>query len=581
MINTVPNQGAKATDEYILKGGIEEVYEPHFTYHGFRYVEVTGFPGTPILESIEGCVVHSAVEPTGGFVCSNPLINKIHQNILWGQVSNLMSVPTDCPQRDERMGWMGDAQLTAEEVILNFDMAGFYTKWTLDMKQAQKEDGSLPDVVPPCLSLYPADPAWGTACVIVPWYLYLYYEDKRILEEHYSVIKKWVDFLTSQAKNYILFYDKFGDWCAPSVNKRSGKTTDTPCEVTSTCYYYHDALTLFKIARILGKSEDAEKYSKLAKRIRNAFNREFLEEDRYSGKEYSELYKTVEPLIPPTVPEGKEDEIKKRAAAVGVLSSQTTNLLPLFLDMVPEDKRETVLRNLIDDVAVTHSYHLNAGIVGTRYLFDVLTRYDYADLAYELVTQTTYPSWGYMIKEGATTLWERWEYLVNDEANLNSHNHIMFGSVDTFFYKVLAGIRMDPSYPGFKQIIIKARPVGDLKYASASLKTIRGIVSSGWSRNNDSLNLQVSLPCNTKAKVSIPKLKLKGVTVRESGKVIWQNQASVEQVAGITGGEEGKYFITFEIESGSYSFEPIFGNSRFCFLKKDLIKNKNKMIKFD
>jgi len=308
MINTVPNREAKATDTYILKGEGKEIYEPRFTYHGFRYVEVTGFPDTPTLESIEGRVVHSAVEPVGGFISSNPLINHIHKNVLWGQLSNLMSIPTDCPQRNERMGWMGDAQLTAEEAIYNFDMAGFYTKWINDIKEAQKEDGSVPDVVPPYWSNYPADPAWGTACVIIPWYLYQYYGDKRILEENYSLIKKWVEFLSTKTEDYIVSYFKYGDWCPPA----HVKPVDTPGELTSTWYYYHDTLILSKIADILGKSTDTEKYSRLADRIKEAFNKKFLKNDRYAS------------------------------------GSQTSNILPLFLDMVPEDKKEAVLKSLVD-----------------------------------------------------------------------------------------------------------------------------------------------------------------------------------------------------------------------------------------
>lgn len=549
MINTVPNREAKTTDTYILKGEGEELYEPRFTYHGFRYVEVTGFPGTPTLESLEGRVVHSAVEPVGSFACSNSLINRIHQNVLWGQLSNLMSVPTDCPQRDERMGWMGDAQLTVEEAIYNFDMAGFYTKWSFDIKEAQKDDGSVPDVVPPYWSFYPADPAWGTACVVIPWYLYLYYEDKRILEENYCGIKKWVDFLHSQAKDYLLSYGKCGDWCPPG----HVRPPDTPLKVTSTWYYYHDTLTLSEIARILGKSEDAERYSQLSEKIKDAFNREFLQEDRYSGKKYSDLYEAVEDLIPPIVSEDKKDEMRKKAAAVWVPSSQTTNLLPLFLHMVPEDKRQKVLRNLVDDIVVTHSYHLNTGIVGTRYLFDVLTKYGYTDLAYKLATQTTYPSWGYMIKEGATTLWERWEYLAN--AGMNSHNHIMFGTVDAWFYKVLAGIGLDSAGPGFQRIIIKPYPVGDLKYASASVKTTRGIVSSSWARHDRSLVLNVTLPFNSEAKVHIPKIGLEKVIVKEGEKTIWENGSYVGGIAGITGGREDEDYVTFEVGSGSYSFK--------------------------
>ena len=513
MLNVVPNREAKATDTYILKGEGQEVYEPRFTYHGFRYVEVTGFPGTPMLESIEGRVVHSAVEPTGGFVCSNSLINSIHKNVLWGQLSNLMSVPTDCPQRDERMGWMGDAQLTAEEAIYNFAMAGFYTKWLQDIGDSQAQDGSVPDVVPPYWSSYPADPVWGTACVVIPWYLYQYYGDKRVLEKCYSGIKRWVEFLAGKATDYILSYSKYGDWCPPAHIK----PVDTPGELTSAWYYYHDTLILSKIAAILGKSAEAKKYSQLSSKIKEAFNKKFLKDDHYAT------------------------------------GSQTCNVLPLFLDMVPEEKQEAVLKNLIDDIVVTHGGHLNTGIVGTRYLLDVLTKYGRVDIAYKLAVQTTYPGWGYMLREGATTLWERWEYL--DDGGMNSHNHIMFGGIDAWFYKVLAGINTDPASSGFGRIIIKPYLVGDLNYVSASFKTIRGMISSSWKKSDHSLILNVTLPVNTQARVSVPKMKLGNVSIKESGKTVWENGSYIEGVAGIAGASENDEHITFQVGSGSYSFE--------------------------
>lgn len=513
MLNIVPNRGAKATDTYVLKGEGREVYEPRFTYHGFRYVEVTDFPGTPILESIEGCVVHSAVESTGGFICSNPLINSIHKNVLWGQLSNLMSIPTDCPQRDERMGWMGDAQLVAEEAIYNFDMVGFYTKWLEDIGDSQSEDGSVPDVVPAYWSLYPADPVWGTACVVIPWYLYQYYGDRRVLEKCYPVMKRWVEFLTSKATDYVLSYSKYGDWCPPAHIR----PVDTPGELTSSWYYYHDSLILSKIAHILGKSAETKKYSQLSSKIKEAFNKKFLKDDHYAT------------------------------------GSQTCNVLPLFLDMVPADKQKAVLKNLIDDIVVTHGGRLNTGIVGTRYILDVLTKYGRAEIAYRLAVQSTYPGWGYMLREGATTLWERWEYLA--DGGMNSHNHIMFGSIDAWFYKVLAGINIDPASPGFGRIIIKPYLVGDLSYVSASIKTTRGMIHSSWKKGYHTLVLSITLPVNTQAKVSVPKMKLGNVTIKESGKGVWENGSYVEGIPGIANAGEDEEYVTFNVGSGSYSLQ--------------------------
>lgn len=546
MINQIPNRTARATDTYILKGEGIEVYEPRFTYHGFRYVEVTGFPGIPNLDAVQGVVVHSAVEPVGRFQCSNQLINRIHQNVLWGQSGNLMSIPTDCTQRDERMGWLGDAQVTAEEAIYNFDMPAFYTKWLRDIKEAQKQNGSIPDLVPPYLKFYPADPAWGTACIIIPWYLYLYYADKRILEESYPVMKGWVDFLTTKSEGYIVKYGKFGDWCRPAYPR----SLDTPRELVSTWYYYHDTLMLSRIAHVLGKSAEAKKYNKLSEKINEAFNHVFLREDHY----------LPDLQLPAALLEAANQGVLDKdhylpdpqSLWTHTLGSQTSSVLPLYLDMVPADKKEAVLKRLVADIEIGRGCHIVAGIIGTRYLLDTLTNYGRSDLAYRLAAQTTYPSWGFMIREGATTLWERWEYL--DGTVNSSHNHIMFGSVDAWFYKVLAGISPDPSAPGFEKVIIKPYVVGNLSHVSASLKTIRGLISSSWRREENSLAMEVTLPVNSKGKVNIPALGLRNPVVRESGEVIYKDNSFVLGVPGITSGRRHNEYIAFDVGAGSYSF---------------------------
>lgn len=524
MINVIPNLSAKATDTYILKGEGIEVYEPRFTYHGFRYVEVTGYPGTPHLNTFQGIVVHSAVEPVGGFLCSNPLINSIHKNVLWTQLSNLMSIPTDCPQRAERMGWLCDAQVSSEEAIYNFGMAAFYTKWLRDIREAQKEDGSVPDLAPPYWNLYPADPSYGTACIVVPWYLYLYYGDKRILEENYQVMKGWVDFLDGEAQGNISKFYKYGDWITPGevgFNETTGRyfynSLSTPGELVSTWTYYRDTLLLSKIAGILEKSAEAEQYASLSEKIKEALNQEFLKGDHY-----------------------------------GAHSSQTSNLLPLYLDMVPEDKKEAVFSRLVENIEQIYDCHIGTGLVGTRYLFDTLTKFGRVDIAYKVVTQATYPGWGYMIREGATTVWERWEYLT--AGGMNSHNHPALGSVDTFFYKVLAGINIEPSAPGFKRVIIKPYVVGDLTHVSASVNTIRGLVSSSWRREENALVLEVTLPVNSEGKVSLPLLGLKSPVVRESGRVVYKDGSYIPSVSGITAGKRDDSYITFDVGSGAYSF---------------------------
>jgi alpha-L-rhamnosidase len=513
MINTKPNRQAKSTDVYILKGeGVEE-YEPRFTYHGFRYVELTGFPGTPTIRTLEGIVVYSDVEEAGGFICSDPLINRIHGNIIWGQLSNLMSVPTDCPQRDERMGWTGDAQLTAEESILNFWMPGFFEKWIDDILDAQEEDGRIQDVVPPYWRFPDSDPAWGTTITVIPWLLYVYYGDVRILEKCYQGVIKWVEYLLSNSTGFVLSMSKYGDWCPPA----HVKPVETPGELVSTWVFYHDALTISKMAKALGRQGDSEKYEALATKIREVFNERFLKDDSYST------------------------------------GSQTCHILPLYLDIVPEDRAGSVFENLVKDIEVTHDRHLNTGIIGTRYLLDTLTKYGRSDLAYDIATQTTYPSWGYMIREGATTLWERWEYLAG--GGMNSHNHIMFGAVDAWFYRTLAGINVDPSAPAFERFIIEPHIVGDLRFVSASTRTIVGTVRSEWVRSEGRLMLKLSVPVGSSTEIYVPKMGLENISVRESGEEIWRDSEITKKADGIIKAGEEDGSVVFEVGSGQYAFE--------------------------
>ena len=276
-----------------------------------------------------------------------------------------------------------------------------------------------------------------------------------------------------------------------------------------------------RIAQVLGNTQDQHRLAELARAIRSAFCARFLDAD---------------------------------PAAELVPGSQTAKILGLFLELVPEQRQQAVVGDLVRDI-VARGRHLDTGIVGTRYLLEVLTRHGYADLAYEVVTQTTHPGWGYMIEHGATTMWERWERLVTGESNVNSRNHPAFASVDGFFYKVLAGIDIDAAAPGFRRVSIRPYPLGDLSHAQASLDTVRGVVSAAWRRSADTLSLQVALPCNTYGRVCLPKLNLGRVTVRERGKLIWKKRAWVEPVAGITGGVESESHVAFEVGSGGYSFE--------------------------
>lgn len=506
MLDTRINRSARATDTYILKGSGLETYEPRFTYHGFRYVEVTGYPGAPTLHNLEGCFVHTAVEQTGGFVCSNNLLNTIHRNVIYGQLSNLMSVPTDCPQRDERMGWMGDAQLTAEEAIHNFDMAAFYVKYLQDIKDAQQPDGSVSDVVPPYWPLYPADPAWGTAYVVLAWEMYRYYKDTDLLWYHYDGLKRYVEFLQSrEEENGLVNFIKYGDWCPPG----SIPPKKTPRDITSAYSYYHDVLTLGKIAQVLGHSDDAEKYSTKAEAIRQAFNRKYYNKD----------VKTY----------GNGD--------------QTSNVLGLQLGLCPPEDVDAVVGSLVREISESHDYHFDTGIIGIKYILDTLSEHGEKETAYRMITQESYPSFGYMIREGATTIWERWEKLTG--SGMNSHNHIMFGTVDVWFYRCLAGIRLCAA--GWDEIVIKPIIPTGLDHASATLVTLHGAITSSWSKNHGGFVMNVTIPVNTKADIYVPKLRYQTIEMSLNGSI--NSQTKLDEV---TVNKEQYYHL--RTGSGNYQF---------------------------
>jgi alpha-L-rhamnosidase len=499
---------ARATDVYILKGsGEQEVYEPRFTYHGFRYLELTGFPGTPSLDTVVGRVVNSDVKTTGGFTASKPLLNQLQRIIRWGTLSNLHSVPTDCNQRDERMGWMADAHLVAETAILNFDMAAIYSNFVRLMRDDQEKDGSVPDTVPRArFASGPADPAWGSAYPLFIDYMWKHYGDRRLLEEHFDGIKAWADFLNSRARDGILDFVKFGDWVP--VEK-------TPGNLVSTVYLYWSADIVARTAEILGKTAEATQYRQLADSIKAAFHKKFYR--------------------PETGDYGN--------------GSQSSNVLPLFTGMVPREVAGRVNGTLINNIVYKDNTHLTTGILGTKYLFPYLTSRGRSDLAYELATQTTYPSWGYMIENGATTLWELWQNKTGP--SMNSHNHPMFGSVGAWMYEALAGI--NAAAPGYARVRIQPQVVRDLKFASGSIESVRGRIASSWHRTSDGLKLDVIIPHGSTAEIHFPKLNLRDITIKDNDRVVWANGSAVGG-NGITGGKESSNWLILEAGSGSYSF---------------------------
>jgi alpha-L-rhamnosidase len=526
-LNVSINRKAEAADTFILSGHGRETFEPHFTYHGFRYVEVTGFPGAPTPDDAVGVFFHTDMKPVGSFHCSDQLVNRIHQITLWGQLSNFMSIPTDCPQRDERMGWMGDAQIVVEEAMYNFDAALAYRKFLADIRESQKDDGSIPDVVPAYWPFYPADPAWGTAFITIAWYHYLFYGDTCILAENYEGLKKYISFLDSKAENHIIkTLGKYGDWCPPA----STMPKKTPVELTSTWYYYHDVFQMAKIADVLGEDKDRIRYSESAGKIKDAFNKYFLNGAQYATTRMSPIDKGA---------------------------GQTSQTLPLYLDMVPEEQRAKGFDLLLATVEKTFDMHLDTGIIGTRYLFDVLTENGHVDAAFAVVTQKSYPGFGYMIREGATTVWERWEKLHGE--GMNSQNHIMLGSVDAWFYRDLAGL--SPLLPGWRKIRVKPHIPDRLSHCSARVETVVGEVSAAWERIDKGIALTIAVPFGCSAEVHFP---LKGgiSQIREGDKVVWrEEQARVRDrdmlVDGLTGVETRDLYVVMTVRSGFYRFSGI------------------------
>ncbi|RIJ50536.1 hypothetical protein D1614_00950 [Maribellus luteus] len=499
MIDTKSNDKAVTTDTYIAKGEKEEIFEPRFTYHGFQYVEVSGLPYQLEAEDIEAVVVHSAVEQTGSFECSNEQINNIHKAVLWSYRSNLMGYPTDCPQREERLGWIGDAHVVAEAGIYNFEVNQFYNKWLDDIRVNQdKNNGYIPYIAPRPISN--GDPAfsWSSGYHLIAWYHYLYYGDKKILEENYEAMKKYVDYLSTLADKYILPNDKYGDWVSPLDGWKRG----TPASI-STGYYYYNSSIVAKAAKILGNNEDSKTYGTLSENIKTAFYQHFYNAET---KNYEE-------------------------------GSQFSNSFALFLGLVPESEKEAVLNNLVNDIVNTHDTHLTTGILGTKYLMELLSREGRSDVAWALATQTTFPSWIDMLKD-RTTLSEKWD-------KSGSSNHVMLGSIDSWFYQTLAGIQVQEDAPGFSEFVIKPFMPEDLSWVKASVKTVKGTVKSEWSIKNGNYHLNIQVPFGSEAIVYI---------IGDNPDNISESGHPVEQAENVEFLWKEDNYTVFKVGSGEYSF---------------------------
>ena len=536
-LNTLPNRTAKNEDEYTCNGDPVEVFTPMFTYRGFRYIEISGYPGAPSAENIEGEIVHSAVDTVGNISFDNQLFNKIHNIVRWSQLSNLMSIPTDCPQRDERMGWLGDSSLVAEESIYNFWMVNFYEKWIYDIIDSQLEDGSIPDVVPHYWSLYPADPMWGDEFVVIPYVLYVFYNDRHIVEISYDSIKKWISFLRKKLENGILKFYKYGDWCPPSrINP-----LNTPGELIATWIYIRDLNILSKMAKILGKTDESNKFTIEINNIVKSFNKTFLTQKETNKQPFllNSRYKYPE----------KETNYYYEGG------SQTSQILPIYAGLVPDDVMNSVKEYLVNDILINKDKHLDTGILGTRYILQTLDKLGYSELAFDIVNQSTYPGWGYMIKEGATTLWERWEYLSGTA--MNSHNHIMFGTVDTWFYDSLLGVT---PLENFDNVKIQPDITKKLKKVSGSTYTINGLISMSWEwANENSLLIKLCVPPNSTALLNLNLNSfIKDPKIKESENMLYKDKEIHKDLTAKSGISDFSYtnnLIKISIGSGTYNFK--------------------------
>jgi alpha-L-rhamnosidase len=511
-------RGARSVLRYTLRGGGRETYEPHFTFQGFRYVAVDGYPGELTPASLTGVVIHSDMPRTGELETSSPLVNQLQRNIVWGQKGNFLDVPTDCPQRDERLGWTGDAQVFARTAAFNMDVAGFFSKWMGDLAADQYANGSVPYVVPDVLTR-PDKPAagsaaWADAAVIIPWTMYLAYGDVRILERQYDSMARWVAFMRERAGDDLVWDGDFhfGDWLAFATTRADYPGATTGKDLIATAFFAHSTDLLQRMARLLGKNEEAARYAGQFSRIKAAFRREFVTEDGRVGE-----------------------------------NTQTAYALALQFDLLPEGLRAGAAKRLARDVR--ERKHLTTGFVGTPYLCHVLSRYGYLDEAYLLLSREEYPSWLYPVKQGATTIWERWDGQKPDgtfqSAGMNSFNHYAYGAIGEWMYRVMAGIEIDEAAPAYKHTLIQPRPGGAFTSVRASHETMYGKVTSAWTSKDGVFDLAVTVPANTRATVRLPGAELARVT--ESGKALAVGN-------GIAARSQDGDAVVVEIGSGEYRF---------------------------
>lgn len=492
-------RSADQENTYILKGGGPETWEPRFTFQGFRYVAIHGYPGELTKEAITGIVIHSDMEPTGHFDCSHPLINRLQHNIIWGQKGNFLDVPTDCPQRDERMGWTGDIQVFVRTANIYMNTAAFITKWLGDIPADQFESGSVPHVIPNVLGPTAGGAAgWGDAATIVPWAQYMYFGDTRILDRQYESMKRWVEFMRERASGlddpHIWSGDfHFGDWLSFNTTRSDYPGAYTERDMIATAYFARSADLLARAARITGRDDEASHYEELFEHIKKAFQKEFV------------------------TPNGRV-----------ISDTQTSHLLALQYNLLPDELRPKAAERLLRNVQ-RHG-HLTTGFLGTPHLNHVLSEFGYSEQAYRLLLRENYPSWLYPVTMDATTIWERWDGIRPDgsfqDKGMNSFNHYAYGAIGEWLVKEVTGIK--ELVPGYQSLLIAPNPGGNLLHARAIQHTLYGKVSSAWRFEDDHFILDVEVPPNSQAEVELPYatrqvIQVDGETLLQSNDILGFN----------------------------------------------------------
>ena len=465
---------AKQEVTYIFKGDSAETYEPHFTFQGFRYLKIVGYKGPVDSNNLVAWAIYSDMAQTGSFSSSNPLINQLQHNIQWGQKGNFIDIPTDCPQRDERMGWTGDAQAFCRTATFNMDVAGFFTRWLKDLAADQLKGGGVPYVIPNVLdSTYASASGWSDVATIAPWTIYLAYGDKQVLRQQYESMKAWVGYIQQHTRNNLWDTgNHFGDWLFYAGTDYEDGAALTDKNLIAQAFYAHSTQLVINAAKVLGREDDVVKYTKLLADIKTAFQGEYV------------------------TPNGRM-----------ISGTQTSYVLALNFDMLPENLRASAAKRLVQNIQ-SYDGHITTGFLGTPYICHVLSRFGYTDVAYELLMNESYPSWLYPVKNGATTIWERWDGIKPDKSfedpAMNSFNHYAYGAIGDWMYRVIAGINTSETAPGFHKINIAPHVGGKLTSAKAELETMYGKVSSAWSIDKGVITVDITIPPNALAQITLP-----------------------------------------------------------------------------